>query len=323
MFWRKKPAMPQDKKQTTSEPKSSSKGVGTAQSKGALLALESRLMFDAAAATTASEVQQEQVAQEQAESAVSGDGTSGSESQATVDSQQLLQALSTFMPTESRHEVVFVDPTVPDYHDLLNGLNPNIDVILLDGGHDGVEQMASALASRTGIDAVHIISHGGAGELYLGTGTLTLDTMSGRYADELATIKHALSEQADILVYGCDFAEGDTGLAAVNQLAAMTGADVEASSDLTGNVLLGGDWDLEVQTGVIETQIAITYDTQANWVELLSLTASGSETRVNTTTSGFQGVNPAGTNWTAKSVGADAGGNSVSVWESAGDIYGQ
>ncbi|MBX3325246.1 MAG: DUF4347 domain-containing protein, partial [Nitrospira sp.] len=322
MFWRKKPAMPQDRKQKPSELKSSSKSVGTAQSKGALLSLESRLMFDAAAAATAADVNQEQVAQQQAEVAVSSD-SGGDEPQASTDSQELLQAITTYLPTASRHEIAFVDPTVPDYQDLLNGLNPNIEVILLDGGQDGIEQMASALAGRTGIDAIHIISHGGAGELQLGTGTLTLDTMSGQYADELATIKHALSEQADLLVYGCDFAEGDTGLAAVNQLAAMTGADVEASSDLTGNVALGGDWDLEVQTGAIETQIAINYDTQANWLELLSLTASGSETRVNTTTSGVQDFNSSNSAWTAKSVGMDAGGNYVSVWESAGDIRGQ
>lgn len=53
-----------------------------------LLSLESRLMFDAAAAATAAEVNQEQVAQKQAESAVSNDNTSGSESQASIESQE-------------------------------------------------------------------------------------------------------------------------------------------------------------------------------------------------------------------------------------------
>ena len=281
-------------------------------------------MFDAAAAATAAEAHSEQVAQEQADAAVSQDAPSADADMPTSDSSSdVLKALSGYMPIESRHEIAFVDVTVPDYQTLLNGMDPNIEVIMLEGGQDGIAQMANALSGRTGIDAVHIISHGGEGALQLGTGILTTTSMSGQYADALATIKLALSEQADILVYGCDFALGEAGQEAVNQLAALTGADIEASSDLTGNAALGGDWDLEVQTGSIETQIAINYDTQANWLELLSLTASGSETRVNTTTSGVQDFNSAGTDWTTKSVAADATGNFITVWESAGDIYGQ
>lgn len=46
--------------------------------KRSLLSLEPRLMFDAAAAATASEVASEQVAQEQAEAAVSSDSTADS-----------------------------------------------------------------------------------------------------------------------------------------------------------------------------------------------------------------------------------------------------
>ena len=281
-------------------------------------------MFDAAAAATAAEAHSEQVAQEQADAAVSQDAPSADADMPTSDSSSdVLKALSGYMPIESRHEIAFVDVTVPDYQTLLNGMDPNIEVIMLEGGQDGIAQMANALSGRTGIDAVHIISHGGEGALQLGIGILTTTSMSGQYADALATIKLALSEQADILVYGCDFALGEAGQEAVNQLAALTGADIEASSDLTGNAALGGDWDLEVQTGSIETQIAINYDTQANWLELLSLTASGSETRVNTTTSGVQDFNSAGTDWTTKSVAADATGNFITVWESAGDIYGQ
>ncbi|MBK9947789.1 MAG: tandem-95 repeat protein [Nitrospira sp.] len=319
MFGRKTTAkLPQ---KATSNAASNASGVP--RPKLSLLSLESRLMFDAAATATASEVNQEQVAQEQAEVAVSVDGGTEGKTQEFADSQDLLQAISTFMPNESRTEVVFVDPTVPNYQDLLSGMDPNIEIIILDGGQDGIEQLAGALAGRTGIDAIHLISHGGAGELQLGTGTLTLESMSGQYADELATIRQVLSGQADILVYGCDFAEGDVGQAAVNQLALLTGADVEASSDLTGNVALGGDWDLEVQTGAIETQVVINYDTQANWVDLLSLTASGSETRVNTTTTGTQTNNSLVDYYTPDSVAMDASGNYVSVWESAGNIYGQ
>ena len=265
MFGQKKRTTPQQ----NDRPKPASKVPGTSRVKTSLLSLESRLMFDAAATATAAEVNQEQVAQEQAESAVSAEG-SGEPTAVENESQELLRAITTYNPGESRTEIVFVDPTVQNYQELLSGMDPNIAVIMLDGGQDGVEQMASALAGRTGIDAIHLISHGGAGELQLGTGTLTTESMSGQYADELAIIQQALSGQADILVYGCDFAEGQAGQEAATLLSQLTGADVAASTDATGFAALGGDWVLETQIGTIETQIAVDDGIQANWVGLLA-----------------------------------------------------
>ncbi|MFN6050403.1 MAG: DUF4347 domain-containing protein, partial [Planctomycetia bacterium] len=39
----------------------------------------------------------------------------------------------------------------------------------------------------------------------------------------------------------------------MNRLAEVTGADVAASDDATGNILAGGDWNLEQTTGSVET----------------------------------------------------------------------
>ncbi len=253
-----------------SKPKPVQKPSGTSRIKASLLSLESRLMFDAAAATTEVEVNQEQVAQEQAEAAVSSDRTLVSVSQASVESQGLLQAIASYSPGETPTEIAFVDPTVPDYQALIAGMGSNVQIVMLDGGQDGMERIAASLTGRTGIDAIHIISHGAEGQLSLGTGTLTQASMTGRYADELANIKQALSEQADILVYGCDFAEGQAGQDAATLLSQLTGADVAASVDDTGYAGLGGDWDLELQTGTIETQIVVSNDTQVDWVGLLA-----------------------------------------------------
>ncbi len=170
MFRRKIRSSPLQK----SKPKPVSKPSGTFRVKASLLSLESRLMFDAAAAATAAEVQSEQVAQEQAEAVVSNDHTPVAESQASVESQELLQAIASYLPGEMPTEVAFVDPTVPDYQSLIAGMGPHVHIVMLDGGQDGVEQIAASLAGRTGIDAIHIISHGAEGQLSLGTGTLSL-----------------------------------------------------------------------------------------------------------------------------------------------------
>ncbi|WP_121989380.1 DUF4347 domain-containing protein, partial [Nitrospira lenta] len=291
--------------------------------KSSLRSLEPRLMFDAAAAATAAEVKSEQVAQDQAEAAVSSEPSADGTTAESTDSQELLQAIAAYTPGESRTEVAFIDPTVPDYDVLVAGMGPNVEVVMLDATRDGMEQIAESLAGRTGIDAIHLISHGAEGRLNLGTGALTQESMTGQYADELATIQQSLSTSADILVYGCNFADGAAGTEAATLLSALTGADVAASTDATGNIALGGDWVLEIQTGQIETHIALSDGVQADWVGLLSLTASGGETRVNTTTTDTQTHNSVGNAYNPDSVAMDANGNFVSVWESAGDIHGQ
>ncbi|MEZ4246451.1 MAG: DUF4347 domain-containing protein, partial [Nitrospira sp.] len=267
MFGRKKRQAPQQDR----KPRATPPAPRASRVKASLLSLESRLMFDAAAAATAAEVNQEQVAQEQAESAVSAEGNS-EPTAAETESQDLLQAIASYSPGESTTVVVFVDPTVPNYQELLSGLDSNIEVIMLDSGQDGVEQIAAALSGRTGIDAIHLISHGAEGQLNLGTGTLTQESMTGEYADELATIQQALSQEADILVYGCDFAEGQVGQDAATLLSQLTGADVAASTDDTGYAEFGGDWVLETQIGTIETTIVVTDEVQANWKGLLAET---------------------------------------------------
>ena len=227
-------------------------------------------MFDAAAAATASEVASEQVAQEQADAAVSSDVSADQTSTEQTESQELLQAIVSYSPGESTTEVAFIDPTVPDYESLVAGMGSNVEIIMLDATRDGMEQIAESLADRSGIDAIHLITHGAEGRLNIGTGALTHDSMTGQYADELATIQQALSEQADILVYGCDFAEGQAGQEAATLLSQLTGADVAASTDATGFAGLGGDWVLETQIGTVETQVAVNDGVQANWVGLLA-----------------------------------------------------
>ncbi len=281
--------------------------------KNSLLSLEQRLMFDAAAAATASEVASEQVAQEQAEAAVSSGATDGGQTTDQRESQALLQAIATYAPGESTTEIAFVDPTVPDYQTMIAGMGPNVEVVVLDGTRDGMEQIAESLAGRSGVDAIHLISHGSAGELQLGTGTLTAESMSSEYADEFATIRGTLSDQADILVYGCNFGEGAEGGDAVNLLAELTGADVAASSDQTGHIDLGGDWEFEVQAGSIETDLALTDTAQMNWAGILG-TETVQDTFSSTSYSNNNGTQSWSTSWTETDAsGGGASGGDVRI----------
>ena len=145
--------------------------------------------------------------------------------------------------TTPSKQIAFVDTRVADYQTLLNGLGADTEVILIDGGN-GLQQMADALAGRSGVDAIHVFSHGSVGALQLGDTLLNSDTLN-TYAPLLAQIGQSLTAEGDLLLYGCNVAQGEAGQAFVESIARVTQADVAASNDLTGNAALGGDWSLE------------------------------------------------------------------------------
>jgi VCBS repeat-containing protein len=146
-----------------------------------------------------------------------------------------------------------IDANVDQKDTLIAGLPEGAEVLLLDPSRDGVTQIAEALTGRSNVGAVHIFAHGEAGALTLGSSVLDAETMNSLYRSTLVGIGSHLSADADIMIYGCNFASGSEGTAAADLLSALTGADVAASEDLTGAARLGGDWDLEYSAGTIET----------------------------------------------------------------------
>ncbi len=169
--------------------------------------------------------------------------------------------------------IVFVDTSVPHWKTLLAGVRqaaPGDQIVLLDPTRDGVAQITDTLAGRTGITAIHLITHGNAGELQLGSVLLSagdLDT----YAASINAWRQSLASGADLLLYGCDVAEGSSGKAFVDAIANLSGAAVAASTDLTGQKALGGNWNLEYATGRIQTPIAMSRAVQRNWADTLLL----------------------------------------------------
>ncbi len=155
-----------------------------------------------------------------------------------------------------RQNIVFIDTRVANYQTLIAGLPADSEVILINGGN-GLQQMADALAGRSGVDAIHVFSHGSAGALQLGDTLLSSNTLN-TYAPLLAQIGQSLTAEGDLLLYGCNVAQGEAGQAFVESIARVTQADVAASSDLTGAAALGGDWVLEVASGDITTPVAVS-----------------------------------------------------------------
>jgi Ca2+-binding RTX toxin-like protein len=149
-------------------------------------------------------------------------------------------------------DVIFIDSRAGGASLVSGQVGPDTEIILLDGTQDGLKQMALALAGRTGLDSVQLISHGAAGTLLLGNTLLTSDNLAG-YQSQLWQIGASLADGGDLLLYGCDVAQGEGGQRFIDALALATGADVAASTDLSGPARLGGNWTLEAAAGTVET----------------------------------------------------------------------
>ena len=146
--------------------------------------------------------------------------------------------------------VVFIDSNVDNYQQILDSLNQK-EVVLLDSKRDGIQQITETLATYEDLAAVHLISHGNDGVLQLGNALLDANSLNG-YNNELQQWSKSLDADGDLFLYGCNVAQTETGLAFLKNLSDRTKADVAASNDLTGNVALGGDWNLEVVVGRVE-----------------------------------------------------------------------
>ncbi len=161
---------------------------------------------------------------------------------------------------ENNSDILVVDSSIDNYQSLISGID-HAEIILLDSSRNGIEQITKALTSYSEVDSIQIISHGQVGSLQLGSANLNVDNLDS-YGEDLAAWSESLTVNGDIILFGCNVGTGSIGLDFINELSQMTGADIAASNDLTGNSQLGGDWDLEVTTGNIEADLAIDLDTR-------------------------------------------------------------
>jgi hypothetical protein len=160
--------------------------------------------------------------------------------------------------------LVLIDSGVEDYESIAARMLPGQQVVILDSTKNGIEQITSELekyASTNGaIDSVHIISHGNSGSVQLGNTALDSDNIE-QYKSQLEKWQTSLAPGADLRVYGCDVAAG-TGANFVDRFSQLTGADVAASTNLTGR---DGDWNLEYVKGQIESPLALEPEAMASY----------------------------------------------------------
>ncbi len=171
----------------------------------------------------------------------------------TTDADRAAMLGTTAVPAVADHEIVFIDSTLWGAETLAAAARPGVDVVMLDPTRDGVQQITEALAGRTDIEAIHIVSHGAPGKLWLGSRELSAANADS-YADQLSAWRTSLATGADILIYGCRAGAGAEGQQLAEELSRFTGADVGASNDATGGAP-DANWSMEFVWGKVETQV--------------------------------------------------------------------
>ncbi|MCP4021091.1 MAG: DUF4347 domain-containing protein, partial [Desulfobacteraceae bacterium] len=178
-------------------------------------------------------------------------------------------ALAAPFEIESHSTIIFIDPGVADHENLISDSSADARVVVLDPAKDGIAQIDDVLSQCRDVSSVHIISHGTSGSITLGKTVLSNDTIDN-YSASLQEWGTNLCKGADILIYGCNVAQGINGQAFVAQLSDITGADVAASTDVTGAEDRGGDWDLETRIGIIDSGLAVSVQAQADYANTLA-----------------------------------------------------
>ena len=161
---------------------------------------------------------------------------------------------------EERNELVIVNSTTADLDNVLDQLGDSRDVLVLDANSQdsAMEQISAYLEAHSDkqYDAVHILTHGNDSGLILGSDYVT-------EASAFEIFRGHIADNGDMMIYGCETAATDAGQSFLQGIADATGADVAASTNLTGAAALGGDWTLEYSTGTIETT-SISLDSSWN-----------------------------------------------------------
>ncbi|MGK7910190.1 MAG: DUF4347 domain-containing protein, partial [Synechococcus sp.] len=154
----------------------------------------------------------------------------------------ILQALAS--PSSAPQSLIIVDPSVDWYEMLLDGVLDETQAFVLDDKEDAIAQITALLRTHQPISELHLVSHGAPGQLQFSNVVLS-DANLNRYSTQLQQWQTYFAENAQLVLYGCEVALGQTGQNFLQQLSHLTGlSSIAANSQPTGNKARGGTWSL-------------------------------------------------------------------------------
>jgi len=147
--------------------------------------------------------------------------------------------------------VLVISSDIDDADDLAAAAKDNVIVIRYDASDTTTEDLAKLINDAVDgqkADSIAFASHsGGQAQVDLGSaGVMSLDTLDDAELQNFwQGIGGLLNDDGRIDLLACDVLNGENGDAFLSKMEALSGANVAASTDATGNEVYGGDWVLE------------------------------------------------------------------------------
>ena len=167
------------------------------------------------------------------------------ERQLLIDDDSDVEPLS-----EKQNVLTVIDTSVEDW-ELLRAAVTEGEILLLEEDIS-LDAVIAKMAQMESVDTLNIISHGKPGSILLDDHELSSATLQ-QDITKWRKIGSMLTRDGDLKLYGCNIGQGREGREFVEKLANITGADVAASVNHTGNSARGGDWNLELVVGELNT----------------------------------------------------------------------
>jgi hypothetical protein len=155
----------------------------------------------------------------------------------------------------SKHEksktLVIIDSDLPDAHILIDAAkqqynDPHIQVLNKEASSK--KQLVDLLNSypEASLSEFVLFSHGSPGAIHLGGEKIDKNSIDLKVSRLFDALENALSRDANVSLYGCEIAKGQAGLDFIRRMEEKIQAKISASTNLTGGLVSGGDWILEI-----------------------------------------------------------------------------
>ena len=153
-------------------------------------------------------------------------------------------------------ELMIIDSRLSNIDNLIERRRKGLIPIIVQQDENGLDAISQAMLKYPDAATIHVVSHGESGEILLGNSSINEDQLNTKTGSIHQWKNDKVLARPDLIVYGCNVAKGQVGQDFIKKLSAVTGFDVAASTNLTGQSSLGGDWELESNTGWIDASLA-------------------------------------------------------------------
>ncbi|MEQ8251270.1 MAG: DUF4347 domain-containing protein [Oceanibaculum nanhaiense] len=146
-------------------------------------------------------------------------------------------------------KLLVVDSALSGSTDLIDGRSADFAIACLSSEAAPLAQIADIAEQHGPLTDLHILSHGEPGALHMAGAVVDAAALADA-ADALRRIAACLTPDAEVLLYGCSVASGETGWDFVADLQDVLGAPVAASEAPVGNAARGGAWSFRTPDGM-------------------------------------------------------------------------